>query len=450
MNNIKVSKEKNSNTIDLNNNLKPGNSNFEVIQSNDLKGNSLSNGMRKSPLTSPRLNEDTFNMGGNNQSSPKLVPMDDLALLQNPKKSKNHGSSSEEEYTNDREDSDDDQDDGGIFNVREATNNETTEELEEESVHQMDQNNNAGFGFSNFFGKKEDDSENDDDDSFSDLSKASGESGSSSRRRPPPRAKTMEEIMEEKQELLYRLDRLGKSGYSSSKKYNMNSNLEEIRGEYNKLKKQRDVDKSIKFSRKALMAFSSGVEFLNNKFDPFDFKLDGWSESMYENLGDYDEIFEELHEKYKEKVKMPPEIRLLMMVGGSAFMFHLTNTLFKSKMPGLNDILKQNPDLMRNVKQAAMNTMQNNMADEGSGNPLMGMMMNNAQQQFNRSESRSMKGPSGVDDILNQLNSLEQNGGEADGESTTSSIGSDESLKRRRIQIKKKDAAKNNYVINMQ
>jgi hypothetical protein len=448
MNNIKVSKEKNSNTIDLNNNLKTGNSNFEVIQSNDLKGNSLSKGMRKSPQTSPRLNEDTFNMNAHNQSSPKLVPIEDLELLQNPKKSKNHGSSSEDEYNNEREDSDDEHDDGGIFNIREASNNETTEELEEESIRQTQENNNGIF--QNFFGKPNDDSVNHDDDSFSDLSNASGVSGSSSRRRPPPRAKTMDEIMEEKQELLYRLDRLGKSGYPSSKKYNINSNLEEIRGEYNKLKKQRDVDKSIKFSRKALMAFSSGVEFLNNKFDPFDFKLEGWSESMYENLGDYDEIFEELHEKYKEKVKMPPEIRLLMMVGGSAFMFHLTNTLFKSKMPGLNDILKQNPDLMRNVKQAAMNTMQNNMSDEGSGNPLMGMMMNNAQQQFSRSESRSMKGPSGVDDILNQLNTLEQNGGEADGESTTSSIGSDESLKRRKIQIKKKDAAKNNYVINMQ
>ena len=272
------------------------------------------------------------------------------------------------------------------------------------------------------------------------------------KRRPPPREKTIEEIMEEKQELLYRLDRLDKNGYKSSKKYNMNSNLEEIRGEYNKLKKQRDVEKSIKFSRKMLMAFSSGVEFLNNKFDPFEFKLTGWSESMYENLSDYDEIFEELHEKYKDKVKMPPEVRLVMMVGGSAFMFHLTNTLFKSKMPGLNDILKQNPDLMRNVKQAAMNTMKNNMNDSGeSSDPIMGMMMNNAQRQFNTS-GKNMRGPSGVDDILNQLNNDNRPQGVAsdDDENTVSSIGSNESLKKKRIQLKKQTNNKNNYVINME
>ena len=449
MSDFKISKEKDTTTVNVSNKMTNGNTNFEVVQSKHLKNSGLSNDMRKSPLLSPKLNEEKFNNEQPKNPSPKLVPLDDLALLQNPKKSKNHGSSSsEDEYTNDREDSDNDDE---IFKINEASNNETTEELVEDSKPAGD------FGFGNFFGKgnKDDDSENDgDDDTFSDLSNKSGSSSRSSQRKPPPRAKTMEEIMEEKQELLYRLDRLDKSGYPSSKRYNMNSNLEEVRAEYNKLKKQRDVDKSIKFSRKTLMAFTSGVEFLNNKFDPFDFKLDGWSESMYENLGDYDEIFEELHEKYKEKVKMPPELRLLMMVGGSAFMFHLTNTLFKSKMPGLNDILKQNPDLMRNVKQAAMNTMQNNMSDEGNTNPLMGMMMDNAQNQFNRSAAgggRSMKGPSGVDDILNQLNSLERNNGQnEDKESTASSIASDESLRRRRIQIKKKAPTSNNYTINME
>ena len=28
------------------------------------------------------------------------------------------------------------------------------------------------------------------------------------------------------------------------------------------------------------MAIITGAEFLNNKFDPFDIKLDGWSESV--------------------------------------------------------------------------------------------------------------------------------------------------------------------------
>jgi hypothetical protein len=38
----------------------------------------------------------------------------------------------------------------------------------------------------------------------------------------------------------------------------------------------------------------------------------------------------------------------MMMLGGSAFMFYLTNTMFKSSIPGMGDIMQQNPDLMKN------------------------------------------------------------------------------------------------------
>ena len=41
------------------------------------------------------------------------------------------------------------------------------------------------------------------------------------------------------------------------------------------------------------MTFISGVEFMNNRFDPFDLKLDGWSESVHENITDYKDIFAE-------------------------------------------------------------------------------------------------------------------------------------------------------------
>jgi hypothetical protein len=106
-----------------------------------------------------------------------------------------------------------------------------------------------------------------------------------------------------------------------------------------------------------LMAVINGIEFLNNKFDPFDIKLDGWSDQVNENIGDYDDIFSELHEKYKSKATMAPELKLLFQLGGSAMMVHLTNTMFKSAMPGVDDVLRQNPDLMRAFQNAAVNSM---------------------------------------------------------------------------------------------
>jgi hypothetical protein len=155
----------------------------------------------------------------------------------------------------------------------------------------------------------------------------------------------------------------------------MASTYEDMVYERNKLKKQRDVERSIKFQRKGLLMFASGVEFLNDKFDPFDLKLQGWSEKIMEDIHDFDEIFEQLHDKYGEKVDMAPELKLLMTLGGSAFMFHLTNSIFKSNAPDLNDILKKNPDIMRSIQQASIQQMQNKMPND----PIFNMMAGNAQ-----------------------------------------------------------------------
>ena len=161
----------------------------------------------------------------------------------------------------------------------------------------------------------------------------------------------------EKEDLLYKFEKMRRLGIPLNKKFNFSSNLDEMRFEYNKIKAQRESEASIKFQKKMLMACVTGVEFLNGKFDPFDVKLEGWSESVHENINDYNEVFEELHEKYKDRAKMAPELKLLFMVGGSAFMFHLTNTMFKSQLPGMDDIIKQNPELMKQFANAAVNTM---------------------------------------------------------------------------------------------
>ena len=54
---------------------------------------------------------------------------------------------------------------------------------------------------------------------------------------------------------------------------------------------------------------------------------------------------------------MAPELKLLFQLGGSAVMLHMTNTMFKSAMPGMDDIMRQNPELMQQFTQAAVNTM---------------------------------------------------------------------------------------------
>ena len=179
---------------------------------------------------------------------------------------------------------------------------------------------------------------------------------------------TPKEALREKFKYLRLLEAIEKKGGVLSKKYSMDSPLEEMKGEYETLMSERDKTNGVKFQGKMLMACVSGLEFLNNRFDPFDIKLDGWAESVNENLEDYDDVFGELHEKYGSKAKMAPELKLLFMLGGSGVMLHMTNTMFKSAMPGMDDIMRQNPDLMSQFTQAAANSM-------GEKNPGLGNFM---------------------------------------------------------------------------
>jgi hypothetical protein len=166
-----------------------------------------------------------------------------------------------------------------------------------------------------------------------------------------------EELLREKFKFVRKLEALEKKGVELTKKYNMDSDLAEMQGEYEMIMEEKTKQNSVKFQGNMMMAIINGIEFLNNRFDPFDVKLDGWGEQINENITDYDDIFGELYEKYKSKATLAPELKLLFQLGGSAVMVHMTNTMFKSAMPGVDDILRQNPDLMRSFQTAAVNSM---------------------------------------------------------------------------------------------
>lgn len=176
----------------------------------------------------------------------------------------------------------------------------------------------------------------------------------------------LNEKRKKKQEILFKLEKMRRLGIQGIKKFNMSSDLSEMEDELNRVKHEREIESSIKFQRKCLMAFVTGAELLNNKFDFLDFKLDGWSEQVHENIDEYNEVFEELHEKYKERAKMAPEVKLLFMLGGSGFMYHVTNSMFKNSIPGMEDIMKQNPDLMKQFANAAINQMNNGEEKEAA------------------------------------------------------------------------------------
>lgn len=244
---------------------------------------------------------------------------------------------------------------------------------------------------------------------------------------------TEQELLREKFEMLRKLEALEEKGANLSKKYSMDNDLDEMKGEYEFLINEKEKSNSIKFQGKVLTTMITGLEFLNSKFDPFDIKLDGWSEQINENVDDYDEIFAELHEKYKSKAKMAPEIKLLFQLASSGIMIHMTNTMFKSALPGMDDIMRQNPDLMSQFTKAAMNSMEQNqpglsnfMNDFGGQNmgpsPSPPSPPSPKQSQTRPQMRQEMKGPesANIDSILSNLNKEKNKSINVDNNSTIS------------------------------
>jgi hypothetical protein len=173
----------------------------------------------------------------------------------------------------------------------------------------------------------------------------------------PEKPKTHEELQREKQLKLIKLEKYRKKGYDSLKKYSMVSTLDEISMELDRIEEEYNIDQSLKFQRKILMGIVTGTEWLNKMYDPFDLYLDGWSESVYENLGDYDDVFEELYEKYKDQVSVPPELKLIGMVTGSAMMFHFTRASIVGKQDPVHESVLNNDPELKQKYQEAMNKM---------------------------------------------------------------------------------------------
>jgi len=184
-----------------------------------------------------------------------------------------------------------------------------------------------------------------------------------------------DEQMREKFRYLKKLEGLEKKGVQLSKKYDMESNFNEMKCEYDMIMEDKAKEVAIKFQANMMTTIIGGIEWLNDKFDPFDIDLTGWSDQIQENINDYDDIFAALHDKYKSK-PVSPELQLMLQLGGSAVMVHVTNRMLKSSMPTMDNILRQDPDLMRQFQTAALNSMSN--SNPGFSNYMSNMMNNNA------------------------------------------------------------------------
>jgi hypothetical protein len=159
---------------------------------------------------------------------------------------------------------------------------------------------------------------------------------------------------------------LVKSGSS----FNMDSPYEEIEDEYETVMEEKRKKDSIKLQGWWFMTFVNSIEYANAAFNPFDLNLDGWGEQISEDIDSYEEIFLELHEKYKGG-KLSPELSLLLRLGFSAAVVNFTNKALSTATPGFNDVIRQSPELMKMFTNATVQSMNQNSPGFGFVNNIL-------------------------------------------------------------------------------
>jgi len=194
-----------------------------------------------------------------------------------------------------------------------------------------------------------------------------------------------EHSQRKKYEILRKFDRLAKMGVPLRKRFTMDSTLEEMEMELEFIRKEKDMDRTVQQFSEWFVTGMGGLEWSSKNVGmvkAFGLQLDGLSEAAQMKVGDMEEDFEELYDLYGDKLRMHPLVRIPIRTCMMVYMVHLTNQMVqKSPIPNIDQILKTNPDIARQLATAAMQSQaqsqtqqrQPNMSMSGGGNPLDGL-----------------------------------------------------------------------------
>jgi hypothetical protein len=144
----------------------------------------------------------------------------------------------------------------------------------------------------------------------------------------------------EKYRLLRFLSNLSKHGVKPSADHDMNSSYATVKREYDLQTQLAARENGIQWCSNTLMVLISGMEMLNEDYNPFKLQLKGWSASVSSQLEGYYQIFADLYDMYAGDMGgMSPWVKLILMLCGSALTFHFTQKMF-SGMPSMDQAMQ--------------------------------------------------------------------------------------------------------------
>ena len=184
-----------------------------------------------------------------------------------------------------------------------------------------------------------------------------------------------EHILKEKYEILRKFERLAKLGVPMRKRFTLDSPIDEMKMELEFIRREKQMDQTIKQFCDWYITGMSALEWSSKNvavMQAFGLNLSGLSESAQMNVADMEEDFEELYDLYGDKLKMHPLVRIPIRTCMMVYMVHLTNQMAqKSPIPNIDQILKTNPDIARQLATAAMQQQSQSMRGSAQPPPAM-------------------------------------------------------------------------------
>tara|TARA_A100001015_G_scaffold321573_1_gene453065 strand:- start:1204 stop:2304 length:1101 start_codon:yes stop_codon:yes gene_type:complete len=226
-----------------------------------------------------------------------------------------------------------------------------------------------------------------------------------------------------KMEKLAKLIELKNRGFNLTKNYSLDSNYEEMCFEIEHWSNYQMKKDGVELGKSFLMNAVTAMEFLNDRYDPFSFKLNGWSEQVKVNSDNYNDVFGELYDKYKTSgKKIEPEIKLLLMLSASAVTFHASKSLADSlPIPG-----GMTNDIMNSINSKISSSMKDESNDETYNTKQQKLfeMMKKQQSDLkkNNSNKSTNNNSNNLNDILNNLKKTTNNVDDSSSVSISSSV----------------------------
>ncbi len=200
--------------------------------------------------------------------------------------------------------------------------------------------------------------------------------------------------LSEEGKMLKRLDMLRKLGELAqykvklSQNYNMNSDYFTMKYEYQLHTNIRAKQNYINWTSSLMLNCIYGVEILNDKYNPWDLKLTGWSEQINADINTYYDIFGEIYEKYNKPGKsMSPELKLILTLGGSALKFHLNKVAISNKL-GIPTPTNALPDYGTNLSSVNFGNQNNSNTNTNQDPRILEQMRQQAAFDRMREEQR--------------------------------------------------------------